>query len=200
MEQDNAKGIFEVLAEVQDKMAQPTLNAVNPHFKNKYADLSELWRVVREATKGTGLFVRHEVMWEGDKPQSVATVANYGGQQVTMASVPVNLFGKPQEVGSAITYAKRYSLAMAFGLAADEDDDGEAAIKAAYQPKPARNPEPQPSAQERIEKGIKALMGISPWTRQTLAPILEPLSDDEKVKWLADAYREAKVQMAEGQR
>lgn len=193
------KSIFEVLAQVQDKMAQPTLNAVNPHFKNKYADLSELWRVVRAATKGTGLFVRNEVVTDGEKA-AVATVANYGEQSVEMARVPVNLFGKPQEVGSSLTYAKRYSLAMAFGLAADEDDDGEEAMKAQYQPKPARNAEPKPDASERIEKGIKALMGISPWTRETLAPMLEPLSDDEKVKWLADAYREAKAQMAEAQR
>ena len=33
----------------------------------------------------------------------------------------------PQGFGSAITYAKRYSLAMACGVDADEDDDGKAA-------------------------------------------------------------------------
>jgi len=34
-----------------------------------------------------------------------------------------------QGFGSGMTYAKRYSLSMALGIAADEDDDGNAAAK-----------------------------------------------------------------------
>lgn len=188
------RNIVEVVAEAMDCIEQPKLNAVNPHFKNKYADLSELLRVVNAACKGKGLWVHHDVKWVDNQPTGVCTVIEHGTQRVETALVPVPLMGKPQDVGSAITYAKRYSLAMAFGLAADEDDDGEAAQAAKYQPKRA-----QPSDAERVEKGIKALMGVSIWTRDTLAPILEPLSDADKVKWLADAYKEAKRQLEEQQ-
>jgi hypothetical protein len=37
--------------------------------------------------------------------------------------------GKPQEIGSALTYARRYSLSALIGIAADEDDDANAAQK-----------------------------------------------------------------------
>lgn len=188
------RNIVEVIAEAMDAIEQPKLNAVNPHFKNKYADLSELLRVVNAACRGKGLWVHHDVKWTDNQPTGVCTVIEHGTQRVETALVPVPLMGKPQEVGSAITYAKRYSLAMAFGLAADEDDDGEEAQKARYQPKRVWL-----SDAERVEKGIKALMGVSVWTRETLAPILEPLSDADKVKWLADAYKEAKRQLEEQQ-
>jgi len=35
--------------------------------------------------------------------------------------------GTPQNAGSAITYAKRYSLGASFGISSETDDDGEAA-------------------------------------------------------------------------
>jgi predicted metal-dependent hydrolase len=37
--------------------------------------------------------------------------------------------GKPQEIGSALTYARRYSLSALLGIAADEDDDANAASR-----------------------------------------------------------------------
>ena len=38
--------------------------------------------------------------------------------------------GRPQEIGSALTYARRYSLSALIGIAADEDDDATGAEKA----------------------------------------------------------------------
>src|SRR5690606_31859835 len=37
---------------------------------------------------------------------------------------PLPTTGTPQQVGSAITYARRYALCAVTGVAADEDDDG----------------------------------------------------------------------------
>lgn len=186
------KTIYDVLADVQDRIEQPKLNAevCYKQTKFRYADLSELWRVVNAARKGTGLYVRHVARKVDDGAVWVFVIAAYGDTELELAGVPANLVGRPQDVGSAITYAKRYSLAMAFGLAAEEDDDGQRGSCQEVKPTQAK-----PSQADRVEKGIKALMGISPWTRDTLAPILEPLSDDEKVEWLANAYREAKAQI-----
>ena len=190
------KTIFSVLAEVQDRIEQPKLNAEVSYKQTKfrYADLPELWRVVNAARKGTGLYVRHVARKVDDGTVWVFAIAAYGDTELELAGVPANLVGRPQDVGSAITYAKRYSLAMAFGLAAEEDDDGQRGSCQEVKPAQAK-----PSQADRVEKGIKALMGISPWTRDTLAPMLEPLSDDEKVSWLTNAYREAKAQMGEQQ-
>jgi hypothetical protein len=42
---------------------------------------------------------------------------------------PLPMSGKPQEIGSALTYARRYSLSALLGIAADEDDDANAASR-----------------------------------------------------------------------
>lgn len=116
------KSIWSVLAEVQDVIEQPKLNAAVNYGSTRfrYADLGELWRVVRAAIAGKGLFVHHT-----EAGGYVQVVAHCGEQSALLAQCPANLVGKPQDVGSALTYAKRYSLAMAFGLVAEEDDDGQ---------------------------------------------------------------------------
>lgn len=116
------KSIWGVLAEVQDAVEQPKLNAAVNYgaTRFRYADLGELWRVVRAAIAGKGLFVHHT-----EDGGYIQVVAHLGEQSAVLAQCPANLVGKPQDVGSALTYAKRYSLAMAFGLVAEEDDDGQ---------------------------------------------------------------------------
>lgn len=116
------KSIWGVLAEVQGIIEQPKLNASVNYgaTKFRYADLGELWRVVRAAIAGKGLFVHHT-----EDGGYIQVVAHLGEQSAMLAQCPANLVGKPQDVGSALTYAKRYSLAMAFGLVAEEDDDGQ---------------------------------------------------------------------------
>ena len=44
---------------------------------------------------------------------------------------PLPATARPQEMGSALTYARRYSLSALVGIAADEDDDATAATKSA---------------------------------------------------------------------
>lgn len=191
MSMEEKKSIVELLVDVMDDIEQPKLNAVNPHFGNRYADLSELLRVIGAACRGKGLWVHNDVMWVDGDPIGVSTVIENGDERVETALVPVPLMGKPQDVGSAITYAKRYSLAMTFLIAAGEDDDGEAA-------QDARKPKPK-SDKERVEDGIRKLMGVSVWTRDTLSPILEPLSDADKVKWLISEYKSSCKQLKEQQ-
>ena len=63
--------------------------------------------------------------------------------------VPVDK-ANAQGLGSALTYAKRYSLAMACGIAADVDDDGNGA--AAAPPKNSTGRKPQSVTRQVIEQ------------------------------------------------
>jgi len=58
--------------------------------------------------------------------------------------------GKPQDLGSAITYARRYALCAVTGAVADEDDDGQAAQKAATRQQ--RGNAPQRTAAEQPKR------------------------------------------------
>lgn len=108
--------MFRVLHEIE----QPKKNSVNPYFKSKYADLAEVKRVVDDICRKYRLYVQ-----QGFKENSLHTVIqdvdNNGAFLVTL-SLPTNV--KPQDLGSAITYYRRYSLVTMFGLIAEDDDDG----------------------------------------------------------------------------
>lgn len=122
------KTIHDRLIEASGNFGTPKKNATNPHFKNKYADLQEIIECVRKPLLDAGLTFTQKIMRaEGDTyPITLQTILTDGKTSEVLAEFPVS-GGTPQAIGSAITYAKRYSLAAAFGLAADEDDDGNAA-------------------------------------------------------------------------
>lgn len=96
----------------------------NPFFKSRYASLSAL---VKEATPHlvrNGLSVS-QVM---ENETAVTTILMHtSGQWITSSLKLKPVKDDPQGVGSAITYARRYSYASILGLVSDEDDDGNAA-------------------------------------------------------------------------
>jgi hypothetical protein len=134
---------------------------VNPHFGSKYADLASIMDAVREPLAANGLAVSQSVANDANGVSVTTTLLHESGE--TLVSEPCWLpVGKkdPQGYGSAITYARRYSLASLLGIVADEDDDGNAASGAGKLPPPAgvagvkaKLPKPSPPAEVRATKG-----------------------------------------------
>jgi hypothetical protein len=81
-------------------------------------------------------------------------VLNYALRHVSGEALdgayPLPSNGSPQEIGSAITYARRYTLCSVVGIAPDEDDDGAAATKAHGRPAPPDEP-PDPRKELRAQ-------------------------------------------------
>lgn len=125
----------ESIKELSGAMAKFTLaldgaakDKTNPHFKSKYADLSSVCDAIRAALAGTGLsYVQNSHQFE--KGAAIETVILHSsGEWLSTGVVPVSMSkGDAQGFGSAMTYARRYSLSMAFGVA-PEDDDGNGAV------------------------------------------------------------------------
>lgn len=116
-------------AKAQLELKPAVKDATNPHFKSKYADLA----AIMDASRA---YARHGVaVWQdataGDGAVLVRTrLAHSSGQWIEVGpfSVPVGKLDA-HGVGSATTYAKRYALASALGIAAEEDDDANAAVQ-----------------------------------------------------------------------
>ena len=127
------KTIYDRLIDASANFGSPKKNATNPHFKSKYADLQEIIECVRQPLLDAGLTFSQQIFTTGSEayPITLRTIITDGKTSEVLAEFPVS-GGTPQAIGSAITYAKRYSLAAAFGLAADEDDDGNAANKPSF--------------------------------------------------------------------
>lgn len=132
------KSIATALASAQINMGKALKQANNPHFRSKYADLGSVMDACLPALNEHGIAVIQPT-GEDDTGRFVETIMIHGesGEQLS-CRVPL-IVGKNdmQGYGSAVTYARRYGL-MAMAGIAPEDDDGNAAAKAAPKQEPPK--------------------------------------------------------------
>jgi hypothetical protein len=147
------------LAKAQRAIKGAAKDKVNPHFKSKYADLASIWDACREPLAANELAVMQRVSsGKGTVIITTQLVHSSGEWVKDRLEVPVAQ-ATAQGQGSAITYGRRYSLAALVGVAADEDDDGNAAsghkpTQAAPQPKPKGETPYQRLQRTMQERGI----------------------------------------------
>lgn len=142
------------LAAAQGEMANAPLNKVNPHFKSRYADLAAVRDATIPALSKHGLAIVQ--MPDGDG--YLTTTLLHASGQWLMCNYPLPMSGRPHEIGSAMTYARRYSWQAMCGISADEDDDANAAQEA---PKiasrqPAKRTQVEISGQKTAKENIHA--------------------------------------------
>ena len=133
------KNVYVALAQAQAEMGPLVKGSVNPAFKSKYADLADLTSAVREPLTRNGLSFYHSMVL-GDRDLMRTSLVH--GESDTRIDCDVPLIvdrNNMQGMKSATTYAKRIGLESVTGIA-PEDDDGNAAAKAApvVDEKPAR--------------------------------------------------------------
>jgi len=136
---ENTNKLFEALSKFQEDNVTAKKNAKNPFFKSDYANLDEVIQAVNQGAK-YGLSFSQSVEFEthvlADKvvtTQFVRTNVYHkeSDQCLTsrcIISVKGNKFDDSHAVGSAITYAKRYSLCAIYGLATEDDDGNKATM------------------------------------------------------------------------
>lgn len=114
------QSIYQRLISFQGELPAITKEGQNPHFRSKYATLEAIQQAIQPLLKKYGLGYMFTTV-EGGLNCTVFDVDNNSIDFI----YPVNLVGKPQDVGSAISYAKRYALTAVLGLiVGGEDDDG----------------------------------------------------------------------------
>lgn len=108
------------------------LDKVNPHFKSKYASLASVLGAVTPALTAHGIVATTRTFCGGDTLMA-ETMVVFKGVTLCAASMPIGKVGgaSAQAIGSALTYARRYTLCALLGVVAEEDDDGNAASAAA---------------------------------------------------------------------
>jgi hypothetical protein len=123
------------LAKAQGELRNIEKGKINTHFKTKYADIADGLDVVRPVLSKHGIAIIQATDMNPDTGIFWLTtrLVHTSGEWVeSIYPLPV---GKAQEQGSAITYARRYSLFSMVGVAGtNEDDDGNAANAAPAAP------------------------------------------------------------------
>lgn len=123
------KNIATAFVKAQRDFAPAIKTSTNPHFKSKYADLAACVEAVIDALNTNGIAMIQRTH-DDETGVTVETVfIHESGETIESGRLHVPAAkNDPQGYGSALTYARRYSLMAACGIA-PEDDDGEAATR-----------------------------------------------------------------------
>lgn len=138
MTKPNTKSIVEALSKFQQEANVAVKDKKNPYFKSSYAGLEDVIAAANQGAKFGLAFTQtidyQKQIIEGviDTTMYVTTSLMHSDSDAVIKSryliIPKNnKYDDSQALGSAITYAKRYSLQAIYGLPS-EDDDGNAAV------------------------------------------------------------------------
>lgn len=122
--------ITKALIAAQSEFKPVTMNAENPYYKSRYADLGAVIESAKPVLKAHGLVVSQ--LTEGDDGKAgITTLLLHESGEFLSSTIVIPLIGSnlAQEAGKAITYLRRYALASMLGLYTDEDDDGQGLVK-----------------------------------------------------------------------
>lgn len=129
------ENIAKAFVKAQTAFGPALKTSANPFFKSKYADLSVVIEAVIDALHANDIALIQNCH-ESESGVIVETVfLHSSGETISCGKLSVPAAkNDPQGYGSALTYARRYSLMAACGVA-PEDDDGNAASNGNVKPK-----------------------------------------------------------------
>jgi hypothetical protein len=136
---DQINELAAALTKAQGQLSHAVKDSINPHFKAKYADLASVWEACRKALVDNGLSVIQlpEPCENGLKLTTMLT--HLSGQYIASTLQMPLTKSDPQGYGSALTYARRYSLAAIVGVYQD-DDDANTATQTQHTQQPIQTP------------------------------------------------------------
>lgn len=188
------------LAKAQGQM----LNAIKDGqgTYGKYATLAATWDAIRKPLSDNGIAVYQRPLTIGGKPNMCTMLIHSSGEFFDDSELELKFesngrMSAMQAMGSAVTYARRYSLQAATGIAPDDDDDGAGAGNPKTEEKKEKAAQKEKSPPQKPEnivlhfgketKGKKIgdlstsiLENVSSWLKTELAA--DPKPKDHKQK------------------
>jgi hypothetical protein len=147
---DSISELSKALVAAQGAISPATLDGANPAFKSRYATLASLWQSARPALSKNGLAIVQNPIREEMAVGVETLLIHLSGEWISSRlMLPMNA-STAQATGSALTYARRYSLASILGLVADEDDDGNEASKHAPPSRASITTAPSQAGDKRV--------------------------------------------------
>ena len=127
--------LINALIKVQSEIQHASKDAVNPYFKSEYATLEQVITQVKKPLNDNGIYFQ-QIAHPSELGACVETVFYGHGTSLSTGQILIPADKKDaQGFGSALTYAKRYSLSLACGIGHQKDDDANKAMPKKYQMK-----------------------------------------------------------------
>ena len=161
---DTIGELAKALAAANLEITNPSLDAVNPHFKSRYASLGAIINAVRLPLARHGISAVQTVSTDGGAVGVTTTLLHASGEwmaETAMSALPDR--ATVQQLGSIITYLRRYCLASVTNIVGEEDQDGnEASLPSAprtearkpFKPQDPRTAVPPPPTAPRATKPV----------------------------------------------
>ena len=142
MEQQKTSAIAKAFVEAQKEFAPALKTSTNPHFRSKYVDLAGCVEAVLDALNNHG-FALIQKTHDCENGVKVETLFMHeSGEQISGGTIHVPADKQnAQGYGSALTYARRYSLMAACGIAPEDDDGNHATQSMANKLPQSKGPE-----------------------------------------------------------
>lgn len=179
---ESVKNIAKSLAQFQAEVKNPVNTANNPFFKSKYAPLDEVLNTVRPILSKHGLSVLQFPSGDGQNIVVTTVVMHESGEWIE--SDPLTLRADKataQGAGSAITYARRYSLSAVLGISSEDDDDGNYATQQTKQAGKAQNKTQQYPTNRQAKQGFNTATENQIKAIYTIFKAIK-IEDDAKIK------------------
>ena len=120
------KTLHQKLIEFHLEVGTIRKDSVNPHFRSKFADINTVLKVVMPVLTAKGIVaIQEPKMTENGSSYLVTVLVNADDKEDFIScEIPLMVKDKsnPQQLGSALTYARRYSLVSLLQLEAEDDD------------------------------------------------------------------------------
>jgi hypothetical protein len=196
---ENIEAIAAALAKAQGEIKNPSKDSENPHFKSKYSDLASGVNAIKVALSANAIAVVQSTYMDGEILM-LKTMLVHAGQWFA-SDYPVLRFPcKHQEAGSALTYARRYSLFALVGIAGDDDDGNEASKSETPAPKRKEAP-PAPPIERQIptetrlieliqtgdEKAREGVIALQKWWKDLSGAERYSIGEPQKDEWKLQA-------------
>jgi len=174
-----------VKARAEFQPVKKTLTAKTGTYSYDYADLGMILDATVPALSKHGLLVSQATTLLDGGLILVTRLFHTSGQWLE-ATYPLSLYPRPQEQGSAITYARRYTLGALLGVAAEGDDDGQQAQQAqavVAMPKPT----PPAAKPEKVEPvDVTLVIGHAHVKTLSKNTGTSPKSGKPYTRWIAE--------------
>lgn len=159
---EETKSLATLLAEAQAEMPNPkkSREGQKGYQKYKYATIDIVVDIIKKPLNSRGIFLTQPCEKVEDGTMRVQTVVMHGPERLVLDTKPYEYDSDPQEFGKRETYARRYSLLTAFGLAGEDDTDGDTGpAKAA--PKPAAKAAQPKKAQQVPDRRTRMIAKVA---------------------------------------
>jgi len=142
------KEIATALVKAQKAFNPALKQSVNPHFKSRYVDLAGCVEAVIDALNDNGIYLLQKT-YECENGIILETIfIHESGESIECGKLHFPAVKQdPQGYASALTYARRYSLMAACGIAPEDDDGNKASA-----PKPFKSQVDPKQIDHLIEK------------------------------------------------